>query len=229
MLPSEGVTISPAFPPAATSGVLNARPSGLSAIGFEGVEIDTPVLESLAAAVPRARGISATGQGLAPVLAQGGRAPPAGLSTLQNAHGGPDRIQSLSRELAVATQENRQNFASEVDVVPLHEVTAEALRMLDAYLNRTDELHPMSRELLARGFTDYNERFPAPGEKVPLVDPPAPRSEHHEAPLALLRGAAEGSGVSQVRLSAERQLVAERMAATLGWEDVRGTLIDQRT
>lgn len=211
------------------SGVLGARPAGVSAVGFEGVEMDVPVLESVAGAVPRARGISATGQGLAPVLEQGGRAPKPGVSSLKNAHGGPDRIAALSRRLAVATRSKLGASAVEVDVTPIQEVSAEALRMLDAYLNRTDELHPMSRELLARAFTDLDEPMPEPGEKVPMVDlPPVPDGPRDRV-MARLRAAAEGSGASQVAFFAERQATAERLSSGLGWEDVRGVLIDQRT
>lgn len=213
------------------SGVAEILPIGIGVIGFEGVQLDVPEIENLVGAIPRVRGISATGVGLEPVLEQGGRAPSAGLDGLKNAHGGPDRIEQLGRTVGARTQHNLEVFRAEASIRPVvREVSEEALRMLDAYLNRTDQLHPMSTEMLAQAFTGAGERMPATGEPVPIVDFDEPSSLEtaREAGMRRWREAADRAAALQIEAFAARRGTAERVASELGFFELRGALIDQR-
>ncbi len=212
-----------------SGGVLARFSAGVDVIGFEGVKVDAPVLDGLIGAVPRARGISFTGVGLEPVLEQGGRAPKAGLDPLKNSHGGPGRLAELGRDMAQGQYENRRRFAAEPGQLPgVRAVVREALRMLDAYLNRTDELHPMSTELLARAFSRADEGLPEVGDRVPI---PWHR-EGTSALVALDQGrpaeAARAAGSAQVSTYERRTDTAVRAALSVGAAQIRGTIIDQR-
>jgi hypothetical protein len=221
-------TMGPAAPP---EGVTGLSETGIGVIGFEGVRLELPEVEELVGAIPRARGISATGVGLEPVLEQGGRAPKAGLDPLLTAHGSPDRIHQLGRDLARATQANLALYRSEADIRPtVREVSEEALRMLDAYINRTDELHPFSTELLAQGFTGAGERLPPVGAKVPIPETGEAgyAIEARDAVLARQTEAARSAAAQQVDLYETRAQVAESAALDFGAAEIRGTLIDQR-
>lgn len=219
----------PSTRPAPIKGVVSDLEAGIGVIGFEGVEVRTYELENLVGAVPRVRGASLTGVGLERVLEQGGRAPKAGLDALKNRYGGPDRIDELAREAAARRQGRLAATRAEAEVVPVQAVSEEALRMLDAYINRTDELHPFSTELLAQSFSSVAGGMPPVGARVPIPKTGAVSlPELSLASESPARVAAEEAVESQLRSAEASRRAAEQVAQGMGFYEARGTLIDQR-
>lgn len=171
------------------------------------------------------------GTGLGPVLKRRGRVPDAGLVGLQNPRGGPGRIRSLAAQLGIETQRNLRRYAQEANIRPVvREVSEEALRMLDAYINRTDELHPWSTELLAQAFTGAAESMPDVGDRVPIPDfeESSFAAEVRGAVLQRMRDAGREAAENQIAEAVHRASVATRVAKMLGFFDIPGDLIDQR-
>lgn len=211
-------------------GVLSNLDAGVGVIGFEGVRVPTAEVEEVKGAIPRVRRYDFQFQSLELALSQGGRAPHAGLPSLLNRYGGPDRVDELAKELHRDLHRNLETFRATASNTPtLEDLSNEAIRMLDAYINRTDELHPFSTELLAQGMTSNSERMPSVGEQVSAPDqtqivlPGDP-----EAGLAPWRAAAEHAVENQVEFRQTQMAVATRAIEGLGLDQVRGRLIDQR-
>ena len=131
---------------------------------------------------------------------------------------GPSGAERATR-LGVSVQRNLRLYAQEADILPVvRAVSEEALRMLDAYINRTDELHPWSTELLAQAFSATSEPMPPVGAKVPIPD-------LNESTIARstrdsigerLREAAEYATENQIRLAETRAQARRRVLASLG-------------